>query len=182
VTSESEHLSATEREALLRMAARRSMIYREVVRHAVQQLRSTLAADCPAEEGKHASRRTPRSAFGESQFRIMRSLVEEGSLTVSQVAEACRVSVPAVSRMLNHLEAHGWIERRIDATNRRIVHVVVTDAGREAEAMMVHRFATALEDVLRPLENYELEDLITAFGHLERLVSAEESEREASDQ
>lgn len=179
--SEAETISETEREELLHLAARRSMIYREVVRHAAQQLRSTLAHDCSPAEAKHSARRSSRSAFGESQFRILRCLVEEGSLTVSQLAEACRVSVPAVSRMLNHLDAQGWIERRTDATNRRIVQVVATDAGREAEAMMIRRFTTALEGVLSPLSNHQLEDLVTAFGHLERLLPTEASERVSSD-
>jgi DNA-binding MarR family transcriptional regulator len=177
VTSEAESLSEAERQELLRMAARRSMIYREVVRHAVQELRSKLAANCPPADEAQATKHAERFTFGESQFRILRCLVEEGSLTVSQLADACRVSVPAVSRMLNHMEAHGWIERRADTTNRRIVHVVATEAGRVAEAMMIQRFATALEGVLSPLSNHELNDLITAFGHLERLMTAESSDR-----
>jgi len=94
---------------------------------------------------------------------------------VSQVAEACRVSVPAVSRMLNHLEAKGLIERRVDAASRRIVRVVLTEAGRDAEAEMVHRFVTSLERVLSPLTSEELADLITAFGHLEQLLIPIES-------
>jgi DNA-binding MarR family transcriptional regulator len=169
--------SDDERGQLLRLAARRSMVYREVVRHAVQELHRIHAANCPPADETHAALRTSHVAFGESQFRILRCLVEDGSLTVSQLAEACRVSVPAVSRMLNHLEARGWVERRVDATNRRVVHVVATEAGREAEAMMVGRFATALEGVLSPLSTNELEDLITAFGHLERLVSTADAGR-----
>ena len=172
---ESGNISAAEREELLRLAARRSMIFRDVVRHAVQELHSTLAADCATGERATAAKRRSRSAFGESQFRILRSLVEDGSLTVSQVAEACRVSVPAVSRMLNHLEAKGLIERRVDSANRRIVRVVLTEAGRDAEAEMVHRFVTSLESVLSPLTSAELADLITAFGHLERLMIPIES-------
>jgi len=177
---ESENLSEPERDELLRLAARRSMVFRDVVRHAVQELQSTLAGECPTPERATASKLRSRSAFGESQFRILRCLVEDGSLTVSQIAEACRVSVPAVSRMLNHLEAKGLIERRMDATNRRIVRVVATHAGREAEAEMIRRFVTSLEGVLSPLTSAELADLITAFGHLERLVIPKESASQAS--
>ena len=40
---------------------------------------------------------------------------------------------------------------------------------------MTRRFEAALECVLSPLTDAELADLITAFGHLERLVATAEA-------
>lgn len=157
------------------------MVFREVMRHAVQDLRSTIANDCPAAAQSTGSERTARTSFGESRFRILSCLVEDGPLTVSQIAESCRVSVPAISRMLNHLEANGLVERRVDTANRRIIRVFATDDGRAARAVMIQRLGTALTRVLSPLSNAELSDLITAFGHLERLVSSENTGTETID-
>jgi DNA-binding MarR family transcriptional regulator len=172
---ETEQLSEAQRAELLHLAARRSMVFRDIVRHAVQDLRSTIANECPETAQSTSGERTSRTTFGESRFRILSCLVEDGPLTVSQIAESCRVSVPAISRMLNHLEETGLVERRVDATNRRVIRVYATDDGRAARANMIQRFGLALERVLSPLSNAELTDLITAFGHLERLMIGEQS-------
>jgi DNA-binding MarR family transcriptional regulator len=166
-----QNMPTTDREELLRLAARRSMVFRDVMRHAVQQLRGELAASCvPAEDAVGADQGF-RPTISESQFRVLRCLVVDGPLTVSRIAESCRVSVPAISRMLNHLETNGLIKRHVDPANRRVIRVVATDAGRAARDEMIQRFGVALEGVLSPLTDAELADLITAFGHLERLVA-----------
>ena len=162
--------ATTDREELLRLAARRSMVFRDVIRHAVQQLRGELAAGCSTDEGAVSTEQNHRPAISESQFRILRCLVDDGPLTVSGIAESCRVSVPAISRMLNQLETNGLITRQVDSANRRTIRVVATDAGRAARDDMFARFGVAVESVLSPLTDAELKDLITAFGHLERLV------------
>ena len=72
--------------------------------------------------------------------------------------------------MLNHLEAEGLIERHVDPTNRRVVHVVLTEQGRVVKAGMERKFKTALKRVFARLNDGQLADLIAAFGHLEGLV------------
>jgi DNA-binding MarR family transcriptional regulator len=165
-----QNVSTADQEDLLRLAAQRSLILGEVMRRAVQQLRSTFSAACPSAEHSAGTEQEIRRAIGESQFYVLHFLVKDGPLAVSEIAAACRVSVPAVSRMLKHLETNGLIERHVDSANHRVTRVVVTDTGRSAEAEMTRRFEAALESVLSPLTHAELADLITAFGHLERLV------------
>jgi DNA-binding MarR family transcriptional regulator len=179
--NETEPVSGAERAELLRLAARRSMVFRDIVRHAVQDLRSTIADECPEAEQSTGDERKSRTAFGESRFRILSCLVEDGPRTVSQIAESCRVSVPAISRMLNHLEENGLVERRVDTANRRVIRVYATDAGRAARASMIQRFGIAIERVLSPLSNTELTDLVTAFGHLERLMLDEQTGTQPTD-
>lgn len=162
---------ADERKELLRRAVKRSTVLGQLMRRAVQHLRSELVEECvpPGESSKTGLDSRPE--VGQAQFFVLHVLAEAGPLPVGEIAERCHVSVPTVSRMLNHLEANGLIERHVDTANRRVVRVTVTEAGRAAEAEMTRRFETALERVLSPLTEGELADLITAFGHLERLVA-----------
>lgn len=163
--------SADEREELLRRAVKRSTVLGQLMRRAVQHLRSELAEECAAPGESSKTGLDTRPEVGQAQFFVLHVLAEAGALPVGEIAERCHVSAPTVSRMLNHLEASGLIERHVDPANRRVVRVVVTEAGRAAEAEMTHRFEAALESVLSPLTERELADLITAFGHLERLVA-----------
>ena len=167
-----EELHATEHEELVRLAAQRSMIIREVMRQAARQLRGTFQVEADQTCNDERKNDLP---VPETRYRVLYYLVKDGPLAVSQIAESCRVSVPAISRMLNHLETDGLIERQVDSANRRVIRVVVTDAGRAAESDMKRRFETEVAGVLSPLTDAELADLIAAFGHLERLVANAES-------
>ena len=169
----------TGHEQLLERAVERSLILKRVMRRAVQELRGGLAASeesCPIAPGQHARGGTP--GFGEAQFHVLDVLDTAGSLPVGEIADHCHVAVPTISKMLNHLEEHGWIERHVDRANRRVVHVVLTDAGRAAKAQMEWRMKAALARVFSPLTDAQLADVIVAFGHLARLVDDEASTAE----
>lgn len=162
--------SAPDREELLRRAVKRSFVLGQVMRRALQQVRSEFAVGNPPDESIPTGR-DRGVEVGQAQFFVLHVLSEAGSLAVGDIAERCHVSGPTISRMLNQLEANGLIERRIDPANRRVIRVDVTEAGRAAEAEMTRRFEVAVQHVLSPLTDGELVDLATAFGHLERLVA-----------
>jgi len=174
---EVEDRSTADQENLLKRAVERSMVMGQVMRRAVQQLRSDLIDDFVVTEGRRKAVPGTLPEVGQAQFFVLHVLAEASPLAVGEIAERCHVAVPTVSRMLNHLEANGLIERYIDPANRRVIRVAVTEAGRAAEAEMTRRFEVALEKVLSPLTDAELADLITAFGHLERLVTDVEATR-----
>ncbi|HUX85798.1 MAG TPA: MarR family transcriptional regulator [Chloroflexota bacterium] len=169
--------STAVREDLLQRAVERSMVMGQVMRRAVQQLRSELIDGFVPAEGRRKTVPGALPEVGQAQFFVLHVLAEASPLAVGEIAERCHVAVPTISRMLNHLEANGLIERYIDTANRRVIRVAVTEAGRAAETEMTRRFEAALESVLSPLTDAELADLITAFGHLERLVTDVESAR-----
>jgi DNA-binding MarR family transcriptional regulator len=152
----------SQHDRLLHEAVRRLAILRQVMRLTVQELRNEPQ---PAEAIRKSA-----NGFGDTHFHILHLLSEFPSLPVGEIAERCRVAAPTISKMLNPLEAEGVIERQIDPTNRRVIRVKLTEAGRAAEAAMARRFEAALARVLSPLADGELGELISAFGHLERLV------------
>ena len=165
------YASTDERDELLHRAVKQSTVLGQVMRRALQHVRGELGEGSLAPGDPAKTGHDTRSEIGQAQFFVLHVLGEAGPLPVGEIAERCHVAVPTVSRMLNHLEANGLIERHVDPANRRVVRVVLTEAGRAAEAEMTRRFEAALERVLSPLTEAELADLITAFGHLERLVA-----------
>ena len=80
---------------------------------------------------------------------ILSVLTFAGPKTVSQLAEAEQVSAPAISRILNGLEADELVTRERSEHDRRVVHVRVTRAGRrlinQARARRLQRIASRLE-------------------------------------
>lgn len=74
-------------------------------------------------------REVTRGSHGE-HF-IIRQLAVRGAMTPSQIADSLRVSSGRVSTVLSALEKKGMVIREPDPDDRRVVHVRLTDAGRE---------------------------------------------------
>jgi DNA-binding MarR family transcriptional regulator len=70
-----------------------------------------------------------RSGLPFSRIRILRR-VGRGPVTVTRLAEAATVDVPAATVAVNDLEARGLVVRQVDPDNRRCKTVSLTDAGR----------------------------------------------------
>jgi DNA-binding MarR family transcriptional regulator len=75
-------------------------------------------------------------------------LVFGGARTVSELAAAEQVSVPTMTRLLQAMEAEGWVRRRRDVRDSRVVRVTATARGRRAlragRAARVERIETVL--------------------------------------
>lgn len=158
-------------ERLIQEAVERWFVMGNVMRLTGQQAHAAFTAAKLTGEG------TADSELPQSQFHILHMLVEEGVLTVSEIAERHQSAVPTISRMLKSLEQHGLIERRIDPADRRAIRVTLTETGRDAHARLIAALAAALAQVIEPLTDTELKDLIRAFGHLERLVGGAPGQR-----
>ncbi len=70
-----------------------------------------------------------RSGLPFSRIRILRR-VGRGPVTVTRLAEAATVDVPAATVAVNDLESRGLVVRTVDPDNRRCKTVSLTDAGR----------------------------------------------------
>ena len=83
-----------------------------------------------------ATRRT-RGRLGDSdelslsQYQLLEPLIGGERLATCELALAAGVSAPTATRMLTGLERDGLIERVPCDADRRVVHVVLTAAGRE---------------------------------------------------
>ncbi|KFI96930.1 MarR family winged helix-turn-helix transcriptional regulator, partial [Bifidobacterium stellenboschense] len=69
-----------------------------------------------------------RGAHGE--VFALRQLAFHGEMTPSKLAELLRVSSGRVSSVLSSLEKKGFVTRKPDPDDRRVVRVALTDAGR----------------------------------------------------
>ena len=107
--------------------------------------------------------------IGFAHLRLMGALRREGSMTASGLAAAADLSPATATEMLDTLVGAGFVERQRDETDRRVVRVALTRAGRKAfdakRAQHVAAFGRELADldpdalaaatvVLRRLESY----------------------------
>jgi DNA-binding MarR family transcriptional regulator len=73
------------------------------------------------------------------QHFILESLWHEDDVTCSALASRLAVSLPTVTKAVARMEAAGLVERHQNDVDARMVHVRLTDFGRELEGIVEQR-------------------------------------------
>lgn len=106
-------------------------------------------------------------------FMVLKMISCEGPVRISELAALLGVTSPAISMLVQQLEADGLIERRHDATDNRAVLVSLTEAGRERLA----RAEVFRRDLLRTMtRDLSVEDL-EAFARILSTITETVSRR-----
>jgi DNA-binding MarR family transcriptional regulator len=104
-----------------------------------------------------------------SQYHLLEPLAraEDGAMCVGAIAESAGVSPPSATRMLDGLARRGLVERRRDAADRRLVHVALTEHGRElldAKRRRMVDARTKIFDALSPSEQRTAARLLSSLA------------------
>ena len=77
-------------------------------------------------------RRLEASGLTSAQWLPLLKLHTGTAGSVAELARECQLDVGAMTRLLDRLEGKGLLCRRRSSTDRRVVNLVLTDAGRAA--------------------------------------------------
>jgi DNA-binding MarR family transcriptional regulator len=91
------------------------------------------------------------------QLHILMTLQDQGPMTISAIAHLFRISAPSASSIIDRMEDHGLVARSRESIDRRVVHVEISQRGRDLvedlmgmkRAQMQHVLSTMTEDELR---------------------------------
>ncbi|MDX6698727.1 MAG: hypothetical protein QOE65_2124 [Solirubrobacteraceae bacterium] len=103
-----------------------------------------------------------------SQYHLLDPLERFGEpLAVGELAVQAGVSAPTATRMLDALEREDLVARRRQTTDRRLVHVAITDEGRRAVAGKRRRIAGRRAEVygsLSPAERRQAARILSSLA------------------
>ena len=105
-------------------------------------------------------RRVRELGLTRSQWWVMNHLYRNPGLTQSELAEILEVEKPSVGRLLDRLEAKGWIRREHDARDRRAWRVHLGEAAEPQMRALRKRAAELMGDALAGLSAGDRERLI----------------------
>jgi homoprotocatechuate degradation regulator HpaR len=109
----------------------------------------------------------------EQQWRIVRTLEEEGELEPWQISERCQILKPSLTGVLTRMEQLGLVERRRVESDQRRLQVRNT---RRASGL-VRRMAPVVEAQYRYLEQtLGAEQLRALYAALDRLLASPHAE------
>jgi DNA-binding MarR family transcriptional regulator len=102
------------------------------------------------------------------RWRVMMHLHRHGKpCPQKQLGEAAYMDPGALSRLLNALEAQGWIARDTDLHDKRITNVALTAQGRREVERSLPKRAAFMERALRDFSDERLQQMSEALHLLE---------------
>ncbi len=112
-----------------------------------------------------------------TQMSALATIARLGPLTLGDLAAAERVQPPTITAAVGRLEGQGYVVRRPDEQDRRIVRVEATRAGRKLLARNRSRKTAYLEKRLRALTTHERATLAEATEILDRILEPDPREQ-----
>ncbi|MDQ1396898.1 MAG: hypothetical protein QOG64_2157 [Acidimicrobiaceae bacterium] len=105
-----------------------------------------------------------------SQVSALSSVEAHGSLTLGELAAYERVAPPSMTRIVSHLEERDLVLREVDASDRRVARVSITDAGRTLLTEVRNKKTAYLAERISLLSDEDRAVLHAALPVIERLV------------
>ncbi len=104
------------------------------------------------------------------QAMVLNFLGQEDSTTARELSERTGLDTATLTGVIDRLEASGWIERRRHPSDRRAIHICLTDQGREIVPRIRKKMEKANRDFLAVLgdrEQNELRRLLRAVRNVD---------------
>ncbi|MBN8526238.1 MAG: MarR family transcriptional regulator [Planctomycetes bacterium] len=110
------------------------------------------------------------------QLLCLQALRRHGSITQIELSRAVRLSAPTLVGVIDRLESKALVVRQRDAKDRRRIHLVLTDAGRDIALSAPEPLQHQLERGLDALAESERAAIAGALARLVGLLEAEHIE------
>lgn len=81
-----------------------------------------------------------------SQVQVLAMLGDVGTMSVSEISRNLGIAKPNITPLIDRMIAEGYVERSRDATDRRVVNVILLPAG---EAKLAQIRETIVRQVMR---------------------------------
>ena len=95
-----------------------------------------------------------------SEFAVLEALYHKGKQTVQQISNAVLINSGSITYVIDKLEAKKFIERKHCQEDRRVVHIEITDAGKEFMDDVFPQHQKAIEEIFEDINNEEKQFMI----------------------
>jgi DNA-binding MarR family transcriptional regulator len=118
-------------------------------------------------------RRARELGLTRSQWWVLNNLFRNQGVTQSELADLLEIEKPSLGRLLDRLEAKGWIERRADPADRRANRLYLTGEVqgliRTLRALAARLRSDALDGLDEPARERFLDTLLVIKANLLRM-------------
>lgn len=130
---------------------------------------------------KHFDRRAVKFGLTRAQWRATKMLYHREGLRQTELAEFLEMEPIAVGRVIDRLQAAGFVERRADPKDRRAWRLHTTEQSRVIIDDMELIARELRKDATRGIDYAELEQALAVIGRIkDNLLALEQAEGGAS--
>jgi DNA-binding MarR family transcriptional regulator len=118
-------------------------------------------------------RRVRSLGLTRAQWLVLTRLHRHGSASQTELADLMEIEKPSAGRLIDRLEAKGWVTRRPHPTDRRINRIQLTPAAERVHKRIWKLAQTMVADALSGLTAREAEALRASLTKVKRRLIAD---------
>jgi DNA-binding MarR family transcriptional regulator len=105
-----------------------------------------------------------------TEFSVLQQLSESGPTPMVRLSDENTVTKAAVTAIIDEMEAKGLVKRSRDSSDRRVVNIRITPAGKKLFVVARRRHQAVVTGLVSTLEPDELKALVRSFEKLIRFM------------
>lgn len=105
-----------------------------------------------------------------ASYKVLGVLSRYGSLPISEIGKRLYISKPYMTRLVDYLIAGGFVGRIPDPEDRRVVRIVITEAGAEHLRAMGDLFREDVRAAIAGMGEDEIRELDNSLEQVRRVI------------
>ncbi|MDR0897815.1 MAG: MarR family transcriptional regulator [Oscillospiraceae bacterium] len=106
-----------------------------------------------------------------SHVQVLNMLCEVGAMSVSEISHRLGIAKPNITPLVDRLMQAHLVDRVRDGTDRRVVNVVILDAGREKLRAIHQTVGEQVQDWAQTVSAADFRELADALSALTRVLT-----------
>ena len=108
-----------------------------------------------------------------SYVQVLAALNEKESMSVSEISSRFDIAKPNITPLIDRLIEAGYVSRIRSTSDRRVVHIVIEDKGREKVTEVVEALKKSIANWSKPLDDDKLDRLSGAIETIREILEDE---------
>ena len=120
----------------------------------------------------HSRQLTKTVGLTAPQLLVMQAIRNLGAVAISRLSTEVSLSQATVTTIIDRLERRGYVARRRSEQDKRVVHALLTDAGREALDSAPTPLQEAFSVRFEQLKDWEQSQILSALQRVAAMMDA----------
>ncbi|MEJ1160662.1 MarR family winged helix-turn-helix transcriptional regulator [Prosthecomicrobium sp. N25] len=120
----------------------------------------------------HVDHKAREQGTTRAQWALLGRLSRQEGLTQAELADLLEIQPISLTRLVDRLDAQGFVERRPHPTDRRANRLFITNAGREALANFAPLAAEVMQEIFAGLDPEAVASLAAVLDRVKRNCKA----------
>ena len=109
-----------------------------------------------------------------SHYQVLSLLDERGSMSVSEISEYFDIAKPNITPLIDRMIEAGYVKRVRNSTDRRVVHVIILEKGREKVKEMIGSLRKTVEDWSSGISNEDMNKITQSIDTIRTILEKSE--------